>query len=904
MNFQFLSMLGAFEFFNGIMPYMKEIFVAIFFGYILYFAFIGVSFIINFVQKLFGMLAGIEEMSLDTSATYGGSNDDLIVGVLKNTNVQIVFWSILGVCIVLLVVFTIVAVIKAEFSLKYSSKAPIITRALTSFANFIMIPVIFIVGIYATSQLLNVVSKVFGEGADDSMAFKCFLVGSSGANRARNDKAFADYLRGGAWLKSAYQERNPFKNCSTQETVAKKVDDIFAGKVGSDGKKLSEILTGEISGKGVDQVYTNVVKLVEYNYTYRYTNMDTTYVDWHVSLIDYPDFTNGINILNINIVNYFYDFSSFNYILALGSAIIIGWSMLTVCLLLFKRILEMLILFLLAPVMTAVAPLDSGNAEKKLRGEFLKRLLAVIGPVFAYNLFFIIIGIFGSLSPFTGGKTNVIFGLVMNKIVLGVFDIMFQIAVIIVGLDLLKTANSLFTSMLGLEDMLGQADANAKKVMGTAGKVALGATALGGLAFKATGTAAKLTGKAAVGIGKGVGATGKAALRGASRLTGYQGQVKNEKELEQEEEILSQAYEKGDDEAVKISTERIGNIKAKLDKVPKNRRDDYKIWSSKQKIKDIKRRPTGSLEDSYANDDLIAEEEAKVSGLKQERETAKQERRENRKEKFDASFVGRKLGDLKQGKFLLKDVFGASAGSMRDRLLESLGGLTNESGQAAINLIMNKNGERSSFYKSKEEIADDKKKRDKKETDYSSGKESQLEFLKKGVARERGSEIESESKRLNENLANATKDGVLSEQVAAKKELEKFETKHGITKQAEIMQASINKVSDKSHFENIDKVNDWLKNARKQAEDEATAKTNKELQDQAAANKDVFKESLGETNKLLKESLETQKHENLGINEQSNEQIQLEQMEGLKRAINSGFESLGKILKGEDKKDD
>lgn len=140
----------------------------------------------------------------------------------------------------------------------------------------------------------------------------------------------------------------------------------------------------------------------------------------------------------------------------------------------------------------------------------------------------------------------------------------------------------------------------------------------------------------------------------------------------------------------------------------------------------------------------------------------------------------------------------------------------------------------------------------------------------------------------------------MSEQIAAKKELEKFEVKNGITKQAEIMQASINNVSDKGHFENLDKVNEWIKGARKQAEDEATAKTNKELENQREANKDVFKESLGETNKKLEDLLNATKHNDLGIDQKSSEQLQLEQM----TAIAKGINSLGDMLQKFEKKEE
>jgi len=888
MSFQFLSMLGSF--WDGIMPAMQEVLVSIVFGYVLYYAFIGISLIITFAQKLFYMMAGIDSINIDNE-TYGGEgHDDLIVGILRNSEVQDAFWTILGVCLVLLVVFTIIAVIKTEFSMKFVSKAPIISRALTSLANFFIIPVMFIVGIYATSALVRVVNDAVSKENNESLSVKCFKVGSSGANRASNDVVFANYLISGEWLIN--DERNPFSGCTLGDCakVAAIIDDMFTGdSTNTNVVKLLGTYDEETES------YKDAAKIEEHTYTEK-SNMDEgTYAEWQTTLMGYPDFSEGLSYLNIDQVNYFYDFSSFNYILALGSAVVIGWSMLTVCLMLIKRILEMLILFLLSPVMTAVAPLDNGNAEKKLRGEFLKRLLSVIGPVFAFNIFFIIIGILGSLSPFSGSTD--ILGIVMNKVVLGVFNLMFQIAIIIVGIGLMKTANTMFTSMLGMEDMLGAADANAKKTIGTAGKVALGATAGFGLAFK--GTAALLKGgvKGVAGVGKGVGSAGKLALRGASRLTGYKGQVKNDEELEAEERILARASKEGDSEGVEISTQNIEKIKSKIAKVPKKRREDYKIWTSKQKIKDIKGNTGGTLEESKINDELISNENDKILGVKQGRSNERAERKEQRKEKFDASAVGKKLQDLKQGKFLLKDIFGANSGAIFGRLTESLGGLSGESGQSAMNLLFNKN-ERKSFYKSKEEIASDKEKADQSKKENITGKGAQIDFLKKSVAKDKGAVVEAEYKKLNENLENANKDGVLSEQFAAKKNLESFETKHGITKQAEIMQASINNVSDKDHFNNMDKLNTLLAGARTEAEAKGIKENEDEAKKLKEANKDAFKDSLKDTNDLLKQSIKAQKRENVGVDQKEYETAQTLKMEELIRSINGGFASLGEILKG------
>ncbi len=902
MSFQFLSMISAMnwatELFKGVMAVLQEVLAGFIFGFLIYFLFIGTAYIINFAQELFNKVSGITEMSIN-DVPYGGksTNGDLIIGIIKNDLVQKSFFTIIAVCLVLLVVFTIVAVIKTEFSMKYVSKAPIITRALTSMANFFMIPILFIVGIYATNTLIKVVNDSMSKAANASMATKCFMVGSAGANRARNSLDFANYLKRGEWLILTDREKNPFKNLD-QAAIANLIDDYF--EASEDGQKLSKVLTGTFNE--TTGLYENGLTMKHYNYSQRADKLEadesdvtnSVYIDWQTSMMGYPDFKEGISYLNITMVNYFYDFSSFNYILALGSAVVIAWSMLSVCLMLIKRIFEMLLLFMLSPVMTAVAPLDGGNAEKKVRGEFLKRLLSVIGPIFAYSLFFIIVKIISNMSPFSGEST-IMFGQLIKKVFLSMFDYMFQIAAIIVGLGLLKTANTMFTSMLGLEDMLGAADANMKKTMGTAGKVALGATAMAGLTFKAAGTAAKLGGKGVSGIGKFVG--GKKDMLKQSKIDNKKESIG--KELAQEEGFRKNAFEQGDAEAVNISDQRISELKGEMANVEAS---DAKLAKKKikrdEKPKFYKSKHNGETSEVGA-ENVAADGEDKTSD-DEPKMSLKEKNRAQRKERFDASIIGRKFKDFKKGNFPLplKDIYGASTSTMLSRLSESMSGLSNESGQAAMKLFnpFNKD-ERKTFYKSKDEISADKEKEGKEKKENVSGKEAELDMLKKIVAKEQSPQIEKKLKELNEAVEDANKDGILSEQIAAKKKLENFEVKNGITKQAEIMQASINKVSDKGHFDNLDKLNTFLDAAREEAKTKGTEEAKKQLGDQEASNEKVFKNSLSGLEGKMEELLKAFKHDDTSANQKVFEEAQSKKMDDLIRNLDKGFSSLGDVFK-------
>ncbi len=883
-------------------PFIMEILVGIVFGYILYFLFIGIGFIISFAQKLFNIAAGLEPISID-SQIYGGSdNPDMVIGLMRNDTINKVFFTILGVCLVLLVIFTIIAVIKTEFSLKYTSKAPIISRALTSLANFFIIPIMFLVGITATSGLLRVVSGVWESGTPNSLTYKCFEVGSKAANRARNDTKFAQYLIGGDWIGQVttsgggssgggggtlsgtpnlgdlyessssvsaaenFQDHNPFATLSEIE-VADFIDKIFENSFGSEANFLLGI------------------EMKDFNYEKQCERADDNlYVDWHTALMGYPNLNERISIYNIKAVNYFYEFMNFNYILALGAAIVVAWNMLGICILLFKRVFEMLIIFLLSPIMTAVAPLDNGNAEKKLRGEFMKRLFSVIGPVFAYNLFFIIIGIFSEINPFKNMTGN-FFQQYIAPVVLVVFDLMFELLVIIVALGLLKTANSMFTSMLGMEDLVSQSDATMKKTIGTTQKVALGATA--GITMAAKGTAQSIKGIKSVG-GYAVNAANAARIRGIDKDE-EKFQYKKEAALEDLEKKTERHEKFRDDGDVldalgaKFSKNR---AKAKVDRFNKREKDleryrgsdEYKIKKAKERIEGLSSQEGGTQHEEAARLASIKEEEDKIKTLKASQSQA-------RKDKLAGSFLGRKVIGFGHE---VKDVFGVTAGQMGERMRESAFGLTGEGAQKAMNLFIDKN-ERKSFYKSSKDISADKEKEDKFSKEFSEGKGAELSMLKKVVASEKGEDVKKEYTKLADVLAKTIKDGVLSEQLAARRNLERFETKHGITKNAEIMQASINNMNNPNHDKNMELLNSYLSNARKEAEDKGIKEAAEQSERQAKANvealENVMKDPIVEMTKVLKDMKTSDAKHSALLQRELN-------------AVASGLKSMSEFMKG------
>lgn len=177
---------------------------------LIYYIFIGITHILDFVEKLFERLAGVGTTVLNAAKSgvnpvegSGGSNKvgeyekDLVYNFITNNDVRNAFISILAVSIILLIIFTIIALIKSEFHLSYAkdqTKSAILGRSLKSLINFLVIPVIFLVSVVGVNVLTAVVKNIpFSKGSTSFMEM-CFDLAAKNANRIRSDKKFYNYL--------------------------------------------------------------------------------------------------------------------------------------------------------------------------------------------------------------------------------------------------------------------------------------------------------------------------------------------------------------------------------------------------------------------------------------------------------------------------------------------------------------------------------------------------------------------------------------------------------------------------------------------------------------------------------------------------------------------------------------
>ncbi len=487
-----------------------------FFFLLFYFLFRAISYIVSFVEALFRRLAGLDSMNINGVEVGGSSGTDLVYGLILNKSVQNLFWSILGFSIILLVILTIIALVKSEFTLdlKASAKGPIIGRALKALINFFLVPIFTIIAILGVNMLTQALGELFIGNNGGGIVAKCFLVGAHNANRLRlNDSEstqFYEYLHSGNFLwynkdntnkdntgSNSAQGENPFKDFATAEEMAKFIDECFTSDTHSE-ESSTQGSTGLIN-----PIYSvDYRELDDASAFYDYLDDGHSYAPWHTLMWGYPtkpSNSGNLPMYDTTAFNYYYNPREFDFILAIGTAVIISWNLLTVCLALLKRAFELVILFVLSPAMISIAPLDNGNALDSWRKEVSKRALAIIGPLFAYNIFFMFVDVLGDVEIFTV-TTEGVLSFAQSGLI-AVFNIFFQLIVLIVALGLLKTASQMISSLLGIEDLVASGGQIAGKAVSTATKTAMVATGagaiVGGTLFK--GAAAGLKGLARTG---------------------------------------------------------------------------------------------------------------------------------------------------------------------------------------------------------------------------------------------------------------------------------------------------------------------------------------------------------------------------------------------------------------------
>ncbi len=403
-------------------------------GSLIYPLFSVVFSLMDLLQIIFGAFAGVNTITYDgtpiTSGNTGLETDTGIVYYLLTSDlVQNMFWSMVILAIVLLLIFTTMTFLRNIYSAQPKNWKVIVGNAIKGLANFIIVPVLSLLGVWLGNIVLQAVNGATSTGDAITLSRQLFITSAYNANRTR-------------------------------------------------------IETGVLSSTDIEEIQ---VFCDQYGVTYDSSSTDREYWAEKVDEV----FTSGVSLASWSFVNAWYDLMSINYLVLAVGGIYILYVLGSISFGMVRRLLLLLVLFIISPIVCSLYPHDEGAAVKSWRGKFVQQVLSAYSAVAGMNLFFALtplmqnidIGNWG-IDNFMGGLLNLILLIAGLYVVKEVIDL---INGFVGGDNAYGTGNTLLkNTSIRLRSVQGRANKMTKATAGAFAKAAATKKA-GGSFFKSMG---------------------------------------------------------------------------------------------------------------------------------------------------------------------------------------------------------------------------------------------------------------------------------------------------------------------------------------------------------------------------------------------------------------------------------
>ena len=455
----FFSVIG--DLINGAFGWLWRLFYAIFV--------LAIGRICDICQLLFRKFAGLDTVRYANKQTDG----DIVMALINDKSVQNVFWAMLVLAVLLLLITTFVATIKTEFNKDgKNSKKPVFQGAIRAIANFVLVPIITMFGMFMGNALLKAIDGATSVSNRTSLSSQIFLVGAYNANRARsycnityktngqlesvvytnegsgsNIQSFGKILVGGETTNTNAGTANFgifYDNVTAGYTAADKIDDAFSSNLTLTQNDLSSLNASQRSLDYSAQrfyyggwFFDDIATAGEYGTTSK------------------PSIT--FSIYNISLVYYYYNLApiAFDYISSTFSLIVCAYVYITTILGLIKRLFMMVTLFVISPPITALYPLDGGKALGNWRSAFISETLAAYSTVVVMNVFQMLLPLIMKIQLFSRsdlGKNWLLDALLLGGVSIDFMNRIGVMLIILGALTFFKSATGTISKMLGIGD--------------------------------------------------------------------------------------------------------------------------------------------------------------------------------------------------------------------------------------------------------------------------------------------------------------------------------------------------------------------------------------------------------------------------------------------------------------------
>lgn len=500
----FFSVIG--DLINGALGWLWRLFYAIFV--------LAIGRICDICQLLFRKFAGLDTVRYANKQTDG----DIVMALINDKSVQNVFWAMLVLAVLLLLITTFVATIKTEFNKDgKNSKKPVFQGAIRAMANFVLVPVITMFGMFMGNALLKAIDGATSVSNRTSLSSQIFLVGAYNANRARsycnityktngqiesvvytnegsgsNIQSFGKILVGGETTNTNAGTANFgifYDNVTAGYTAADKIDDAFSSNLTLTQNDLSSLNASQRS-----------LDYSAQRFYYGGWFFDDIATAGEYGTTDRPSIT--FSIYNISLVYYYYDLSpiAFDYISSTFSLIVCAYVYIATILGLIKRLFMMVTLFVISPPITALYPLDGGKALGNWRSAFISETLAAYSTVVVMNVFQMLLPLIMKIQLFSRsdlGKNWLLDALLLGGVSIDFMNRIGVMLIVLGALTFFKSATGTISKMLGIGDATGagidgvknMARNTARAVAGVGAAVGAGAIIGKGIGKAVKGTA-------------------------------------------------------------------------------------------------------------------------------------------------------------------------------------------------------------------------------------------------------------------------------------------------------------------------------------------------------------------------------------------------------------------------------
>lgn len=487
--------------FDWIADFFKSLFDLI--PKVVYLLYASLACVIDVLQLFFRKLAGLDVYYVDGEAVAGDLVTNFITGILGiNPNgftysaLSTVFWAFIVFGIIICFISTIVAIVKSHYSYDdKAAKGPMqyVYTAGKAVLNMVAVPIIVVLGLYLSQAILtaldsmtsitsgNVVS-MYGDKV--SLLKQVDTVKSQ--NGLDNEKTyiFYDIFGYGSDIIYGVGIEDIFQSEDRQLALTASVNQTFSGslfKVAAyNANRVRTSGTMNMSGFLEGQLFSNAATANDFDLG---ADMIDTAFACNLHLQDWMSLDNNLNggwvstkyftnylcpglsafsKFNVGAVWYYYDLWNFNFIVGFAACIVCTTLFINIIMGLIARLFMCIGLFLVAPPLFGLAPLDGGNAAKSWRENFMKQVLMAYGAVVGMNIFFLILPYMNEIDFFN----------------IAIADYFAQTLVIIVGLVTIKAFIATLSGLIGGADANETGKGIAEEVgavAGTATKMTVGA---------------------------------------------------------------------------------------------------------------------------------------------------------------------------------------------------------------------------------------------------------------------------------------------------------------------------------------------------------------------------------------------------------------------------------------------